>query len=191
MPEYQAARNISVYLSMPSGEISTGEIVRSALRDGRSVFVPYLYKSSIKGKPRYVMDMVALDSEADYDAMKPDKWGIPSVSSASVSGRTQCLGIEEKPAEEETRPLLNRLDLIVVPGVAFDQRLQRLGHGKGFYDSFFSSYRARVQLSDHAQMPHLGKSCSHSGELSTDTISRIGAGGADSATRGKRAHHSY
>ena len=40
MPEYQAARTISVYLSMPGGEISTSEIVRNALDEGKKVFIP-------------------------------------------------------------------------------------------------------------------------------------------------------
>ena len=35
-------------------------------------------------------------------------------------------------------------DLLLVPGVAFDARCNRLGHGKGYYDSFIQQTRARV-----------------------------------------------
>ena len=39
---------------------------------------------------------------------------------------------------------LNRLDLILVPGVAFDLRGRRLGRGKGFYDQLLADVRGRT-----------------------------------------------
>lgn len=36
------------------------------------------------------------------------------------------------------------LDLIIVPGIAFDQNLNRIGYGKGFYDKFLTSLKKNV-----------------------------------------------
>lgn len=39
---------------------------------------------------------------------------------------------------------LNRLDLILVPGVAFDLQGRRLGRGKGFYDQLLANVRGLI-----------------------------------------------
>lgn len=49
------------------------------------------------------------------------------------------------------------LDLIVVPGVGFDRDMNRIGHGKGYYDSFIR------RCYDHAKM--LGKETPTLGNL--------------------------
>lgn len=36
--------------------------------------------------------------------------------------------------------LENRIDIIIVPGIAFNERGDRIGFGKGYYDRFFSEY---------------------------------------------------
>ena len=140
---YKEAARISVYLSMPGGEIQTDAIVRDALQSGKQVFVPYLHKThlDVKSSPPRVMDMVQLKGLVDYESLKPDKWGIPSIDPATVEDRNRILG-----AVSEDTPLDSQgLDLILMPGVAFDYdevtgHIRRLGHGKGFYDFFISRY---------------------------------------------------
>ncbi|MCJ1440287.1 MAG: hypothetical protein MMC23_000770 [Stictis urceolatum] len=156
MPEYQTARNISIFLSMPAGEVSTGPIVRDALKCGKRVFVPFTYKSRSTGRSS-LMDMVALHGEEDYDALKPDKWGIPTPNEASVENRARCLckdfgkaKIDQNNTDQEA--LSERLDMIVMPGVAFDQKKQRLGHGMGYYDVFLSRYNQVLESSGSGEL---------------------------------------
>lgn len=139
---YLDATNVAVYLSMPTGEIQTDSIVRHALSSGKQVFVPYLHKSGLSpedGPPR-LMDMVSLKDVADYESLQRDKWGIPSIDSATIHGRLRSVG-ELDGGGTHVVPL----DLILMPGIAFDidprsGAVRRLGHGKGFYDYFLHRY---------------------------------------------------
>jgi len=143
---------------MPSGEVSTASLVRHAIQQGKNVFVPYLYTNE-STKPRSLMDMVALQSEEDFSSMKRDKWGIPTPSKDSVEKRARCLSLRFGSWDEGqwTADSLKDLDLIVVPGVAFDKNRQRLGHGRGFYDIFLTQYRERHGSNDEqVKMPYLG-----------------------------------
>ncbi|KAL2208733.1 nagb/rpia/CoA transferase-like protein [Sarocladium strictum] len=142
---YQNARRISIYLSMPGAEIQTDPIVRHALDAGKQVFVPYLHRSPLEtpDTPARVMDMVHLKSIEDYESLKRDRWGIPSVDPATVHERQRILGGPDAFHSEKSS-----LDLILVPGVAFDVEesghVRRLGHGKGFYDFFINRYLSRA-----------------------------------------------
>lgn len=161
LPEYQKAQSLSVYLSMPKGEISTGSIVRNALEAGKKVFVPYIHKTSqpTPEAPSSVMDMVSLQSLEDYETLEPDSWGIPTPSETSIGGRKRCLdslqdeGRKEKETEEEI------LEMIIMPGMAFDTNLGRLGHGKGYYDFFLQRYHEKIAPDgSKCHMPFLSKS---------------------------------
>ena len=136
LPEYQNAKSIGVYLSMPVGELSTSGIVRDALTRGKNVYIPYIHTVE-----KYsIMDMLALESTEELESLQSDKWGIPSLHPRQIPGRRNCLTEDG-------------LDLIVMPGMAFDEQFRRLGHGKGYYDHFLTRYS---QLSN--KMPFLGKS---------------------------------
>jgi 5-formyltetrahydrofolate cyclo-ligase len=74
------------------------------------------------------MDMLSLSSLEDYRSLQPDSWGIPTIPKESVSSRGDAL-------KEE-----GGLDLIVMPGVAFDESFKRCGHGKGYYDYYLTRY---------------------------------------------------
>lgn len=127
---------------MPTGEIQTDAIVRDALAAGKEVFIPYLHKNPVAapGVPSRVMDMVRIRDLADYESLQPDKWGIPSLDPATVPARQRVFGGPDVQHSDSTL-----LDLVLMPGVAFDINpdngvIRRLGHGKGFYDYFLSRH---------------------------------------------------
>lgn len=120
---------------MPSGELSTRSIVQDAFQRGKDVYIPYIHTVDKVS----VMDMLALESITEFESLQPDKWGIPSLQPTQVLGRRDCFSGKG-------------LDLIVMPGMAFDSGFRRLGHGKGYYDHFLTRYS---QWS--SKMPFLGK----------------------------------
>lgn len=101
------------------------------------------------------MDMLTLASLEEYRNLPRDKWGIPSLPSDGVGGRENplCDGADANGREGkgEGKAETGGLDLVIVPGVAFGVDGRRLGHGKGYYDTWIERY-ARVW----GQVPVLG-----------------------------------
>jgi len=106
---YKKSKNIFIYISYGS-EINTKEIINIALNEGKSVFVP---RTVFETK---AMDAVKINS---LDNMKKVKYGAL------------------EPSEEEPYISPDDLDVIVVPGVAFDRDGGRTGYGAGFYHRYF------------------------------------------------------
>ncbi|PWY96215.1 5-formyltetrahydrofolate cyclo-ligase [Aspergillus sclerotioniger CBS 115572] len=142
LQQYRDAKRIGVYLSMPAGELSTTDIVHDALANGKEVFVPYIHSLELSSQSKTsVMDMMLLESTEEFRSLEPDKWGIPSLSQASVLNKRNCYGgkgVSPQPEDATQGPY--GLDLIVMPGMAFDHGFRRLGHGKGYYDHFLTRY---------------------------------------------------
>lgn len=92
-------------------EISTMEIIEEALRKGKKVFVP-----RIEGNEMCFYSISSISQlVAGYKGiLEPD-------------GTTECFNYD---TYKERRMLL------LMPGVAFDRYGNRMGYGKGFYDSF-------------------------------------------------------
>lgn len=142
---------------MPAGELSTTTIVHDALSSGKQVFVPYIHSVDQPASERKssIIDMLALDSVEEFESLEADKWGIPSLKPAQAANKPNCLGGRGVSGTDGSTTE-NGLDLIVMPGMAFDQGFRRLGHGKGYYDHFLT----RLDKNNNAatpNMPFLGK----------------------------------
>ncbi|KAI9761116.1 MAG: mRNA splicing protein sme1 [Chaenotheca gracillima] len=154
LPEFQTAKKISVYCSMPSGEISTAPIVYESLAQGKKLFIPYTHRVTSPGpdQPKSVMDMLSLKSKEDYESLGPDNWGIPTPSKDSIAEREDCLKELESLGSGSS---YRGIDMIIMPGMAFDTTLKRLGHGKGFYDYYLQRYSNLCDQSKDIKMPVL------------------------------------
>ena len=160
MPEYKNARSISIFMSMPTGEINTEGLVMDALNSGKRVFVPYIYKPKEPkhdGTPASIMDMLQLASEHDRSSLQPDKWGIPSIAKDTVSERANAFGGKDLTHGDWPATDAPGLDVILMPCMAFDQELNRLGHGKGYYDNFLTRYcSGKKEDGQNRKKPFLG-----------------------------------
>jgi len=76
------------------------------------------------------MDLLRIYDEEDLSSLPSGVWGIKEPTFQ------YCEAPRMMATDEDSNPL----DVILIPGVAFDRSLSRLGHGKGYYDRFLSSY---------------------------------------------------
>lgn len=129
LPEYQRAKHVALFMSMPR-EVQTIKLIEQAFVDGKEVFLP-----CVQGPERHQMTMFELGGMADLATFIKSKFGVPEPTS-------EYLEKQRKWTSEGVA-----LDLIIVPGRAFTPSCHRLGWGKGYYDSFFAtmagSYREK------------------------------------------------
>ncbi len=95
-----------------------------------------------------VMEMVRIYGMSDLSKLSPGLWGILEPGKESNTGE----GVRKNgimPFQSTASPFLKfdpaldaKLDMIIMPGVAFDSLGTRIGYGKGYYDQFIASYWA-------------------------------------------------
>ncbi|OJA20220.1 hypothetical protein AZE42_02131 [Rhizopogon vesiculosus] len=157
LPAFQECKTVSCYLSMPAAEVQTTSLISNILGNlKKALFVPSITPSD------GCMNFVRVYTEEDYRSFPSGLWGIPDPT-------PEWLGKKRHSAFQVFDADCSNLDLILVPGVAFDRSLSRLGHGKGYYDRFITSYRSsagrsrpllvalalKEQLLEHGQVPML------------------------------------
>lgn len=105
LEEFAAARTVGVYLALP-GEVDLEPLIRQCREIGRRVCVPVFNAAH---------GVCVMTEWRPDQRLIPGKWGVPEPA-----------GCDFEPCRE--------IDLIAVPGVAFDPQGWRLGRGGGWYD---------------------------------------------------------
>ena len=116
---WQDAETVLLFLSAPD-EIETAPLLDLAFRQGKKVFLPI-----VEGEiARFFR-----------------------IRSAGGPWHTGAFGIREPLIEDSALPeefpsrsgeIRGEAVVLVTPGMAFDRRGNRMGHGKGYYDRFFA-----------------------------------------------------
>lgn len=118
LPLWKRARTVHLFAPFGS-EVDTVPLIRALLAEKRRALLPRV-------APGRVLEHCLVESEED---LAPGAYAIPE------PGR-HCVEVEP-----------DEVDLVLVPGVAFDRSGGRLGYGGGFYDAFLGACPApRVAL---------------------------------------------
>lgn len=121
LPEYQTASTVLFYLDVRS-EVRTRHSLEDALQSGKKIVVPYCVDGELE-----LFHLEQLDelSVGMYKILEPKP-------------ELREIAAKQVPVSE--------IDLIMVPGVAFDRRGGRTGHGKGYYDKLLEHARPDTPL---------------------------------------------
>jgi len=122
LPEYATAETVMFYIDVRS-EVRTRNDLELALQSGKTIVVPWC-------NPDGELELFRLASMEELEI------GMYRI----LEPREVLRQLPEKQVNVES------LDLIMVPGVAFDRRGARMGHGKGYYDKLLEHARLDTPL---------------------------------------------
>jgi 5-formyltetrahydrofolate cyclo-ligase len=121
LEEYARAKTVMFYIDVRT-EVRTREFLPVALGHGKRIVVPYCVEGDLELFHLESMDELEIGM---YKILEPR--------------------VELRPLPPKRVPVAE-IDLIMVPGVAFDRRGARMGHGFGYYDKMLEHARRDTPL---------------------------------------------
>lgn len=97
-------------------EVDTQRIIQRALTDGKKVYAPKIIDSDY-------MEFYKITKLSDLSI---SSYGIPEPNESEVYFDPEKLDQE------------NAIACMVIPGLAFDKKMHRMGYGKGYYDKYLN-----------------------------------------------------
>jgi len=108
--QFTDARIIMFYMPKDN-EVDTRQTISLAIRKGKTVCLPYIDKDSHMIYPAIIRNMKKDIAKGTFGILEPRR--------------------------KTSRP--KKIDIIIVPGAAFDTECRRLGRGKAYYDRFLKN----------------------------------------------------
>jgi len=143
--EFLNSKNIMFYVATRS-EVQTEKMIEVSIKMGKKVFVPIILTDGIDLAPSRLIDF---DRE-----LEKGKKGI----------------LEPKKEYQRLFPPKN-IDLIILPGIAFDLAGNRIGRGLGYYDNFLKKVSPSTKLTSLAfEMQIVKKVPNDSNDIPVDKI---------------------
>ncbi|HEX3036399.1 MAG TPA: 5-formyltetrahydrofolate cyclo-ligase [Thermodesulfobacteriota bacterium] len=113
---FGAAKTIALYYPVKN-EVKTQGVFINAKESGKEIYFPRVEGGSLK-----------FLRVCDLSELEPGKFGIP------------------EPPRDRKKIEIQDIELVVIPGVAFDLSGRRLGYGKGYYDRAISGVARKKRI---------------------------------------------
>ena len=109
--EYQSSLSIGIYYSIGS-EVKTFDIIKHSLENKKEIALPRVIDST------KIQFFKIMEDKFEKIKFTKGKYGIFENSMSTT--------------------IIDKIDLLIIPGIAFDLKGYRIGYGKGYYDRFLS-----------------------------------------------------
>lgn len=120
LKEFKNANLVLFYAAFRS-EVKTEKMIKDAIKSGKRIALPVVSKKK---------DRLLISELKDYDKeLAPGYYNIP-----------------EQKEKYHRLKLLHEVNLVILPGVGFDEKGNRLGYGGGFYDRLLSETDHNITL---------------------------------------------